>query len=419
MASTKSAVERKPFTFLIHTFYATGHVLPTQAIAKELVDRGHRVIWITAAAQEARVLASGAEFIATKEVALCDDKLQSSNPTNMDEIVDALLGGRLLAQVADLRRVLKEKNVKVDCLLHDALAQGAAALFELGEVPIWATIGVIPMYTPNSSPKSTSALGTLLSTPEIVLGCINEQRQQLNLPSLPPGDKNSLHYSPFLHLQASCPSLEFDHNLPETTHFVGPLVTPQNHSVPEQLWWSDVEFSSCVVAVTQGTFAVDPSMLVIPAIEALCEEKDILLIVLSPLVDTIREQLTQKGVNLGNVRFASWLPYDLLLPKCRLLITNGGYGSVTQALALGVPLVCAGMSEDKQDTAARVNAVQAGVALSTDSPSLQQLRGAVREVLENGDYAENAARVAKELSVLGGSRKACNLLEKLVMSNVA
>ena len=38
----------------------------------------------------------------------------------------------------------------------------------------------------------------------------------------------------------------------------------------------------------------------------------------------------------------------------RVLVTNGGYGTVQQALAHGVPIVVAGATEDKPETAARI-----------------------------------------------------------------
>lgn len=113
--------------FLLHTFYATGHVLPMQAVAKALVDRGHEVVWLTSPAQEARVRASGARFEATAEIDRVDKVLQGADPKTLEEIVDVFFGGRLAAQVADLRRVMRGGFVP-DVLLNDALPFGAAVL---------------------------------------------------------------------------------------------------------------------------------------------------------------------------------------------------------------------------------------------------------------------------------------------------
>lgn len=404
------------YTFLIHTFYATGHVLPMQAVARALIDRGHKVIWLTHQDQESRVLASGAQFLKTEALVTVDSVLQGDGPqpTTMDETVEFLLGGRVTAQVADLRRALayvkNTTGTSVDCLLHDALPFGASALYELGEVPLWATLGVVPMWTFDE--KAQTALGMILSTPDLLLPCINRQRSELDLRPLNPLDP--LSYSPFLHIQASCQSLEYGTRMPNT-HFVGPLVTASKTS-PDSLptWWADLVDHPCVVGITQGTFAVDPTTLLIPAIEALYEDENLLLVVPSPHAESIRTALTERGVALKNVRLAEWVPYDLLLPRCRVLITNGGYGSVTQSLSHGVPLICAGTSEDKKDTAARMVSVGAGIDLGTDTPSKDQIEAAVKEVLADETYRSNAARAGQELNSLGGAQRACGLLEDMI-----
>ncbi|KAK1985425.1 MGT family glycosyltransferase [Colletotrichum cereale] len=408
-----ATASRKPLKFLLHCFSATGHVLPMQAVARELVERGHEVVWVTVAAQEARVIASGAKFVPAEEVVKVDAKFDGANPKDMAETAELMFGGRVTAQVAGIRRALK--TFKPDFVLNDALPQGVAALYELGEIPRYATLGVVPLYLPDIGPEpiehaSQSALGLLISQPQLSLPTINPERQKLGLPALKVTDTFS--YSPFLHIQASCPSLEFQEGpepiLPQAD-YVGPLVTRltgANLGVPT--WWNDVVSATSIIGITQGTYAMNPTSLIIPAIQALQGDKRHLLVVPSKLADEIRERIKVED----NVRIAEWVPYDMLLPRCRLLVTNGGYGSVTQALSHGVPLVCAGTSEDKRDTAARVTWVGAGIDLKTDTPSVDQVRDAVHRVLGENSFVENAARVGKELSAQGGAKKACDLLEK-------
>ncbi|KAI6463184.1 hypothetical protein MCOR06_000442 [Pyricularia oryzae] len=407
-------VPTKKYTFLLHTFCATGHVLPMQALAKVLVQRGHRVIWLTNPSQSSRARASGAEYAQTEALVEWDERLLAAQPASLQELADVLFGGRVDAVVADVRRVLKDKgDPQIDCLVNDAMPYGAKAMFDLGAVGAWATLGVVPMYTNHNKPLS--ALGTLLTTPALALPVINRQRSGLGLAEQTPDEP--FNYSPLLHIQASCQDLEFGvQDLLPNTHFVGPLVSPAGTASSAGLpsWWSDVESHECVIGITQGTYAVDPSTLLIPAIEALASDKSLLLVVPSPLADQIRSELTGRGVALDNVRLAEWVPYSELLPRCRTLITNGGYGSVTQALANGVPLICAGTSEDKKDTAARVVAVGAGVDLQTDTPKAADIKSAVKTMLEDSSFAERAAAVGKSLNNLGGAIRACELLEGLV-----
>ena len=90
------------------------------------------------------------------------------------------------------------------------------------------------------------------------------------------------------------------------------------------------------------------------------------------------------------------MPFEWLLPKVDVLVTNGGYGSVNQALSFGVPLVTAGLTEDKADVNARVAWSGVGIDLATNSPSPQALRKAVRAVLENPIYCARASSMAEE-----------------------
>ena len=88
----------------------------------------------------------------------------------------------------------------------------------------------------------------------------------------------------------------------------------------------------------------------------------------------------------ANVRLERFIPHDLLLPHTDVMVTNGGYGGVQQALANGVPLVVAGDSEDKPEVAARVQWSGAGVNLHTGRPSRAMVARAVRRVLTRSSY---------------------------------
>jgi UDP-glucoronosyl and UDP-glucosyl transferase len=71
------------------------------------------------------------------------------------------------------------------------------------------------------------------------------------------------------------------------------------------------------------------------------------------------------------------------LPKVDVLVNNGGYGSVNQALSFGIPLVTAGLTEDKADVNLRVAWSGVGINLATNAPSCEALRRAVRTVLDS------------------------------------
>jgi UDP:flavonoid glycosyltransferase YjiC (YdhE family) len=70
-----------------------------------------------------------------------------------------------------------------------------------------------------------------------------------------------------------------------------------------------------------------------------------------------------------NIRVASYLPYDKLLPLTDVMVTNGGYGGVHFALRYGAPLVVAGTTEDKVEVSVQVASARVGINLKTDTPT--------------------------------------------------
>ena len=102
----------------------------------------------------------------------------------------------------------------------------------------------------------------------------------------------------------------------------------------------------------------------------------------------------------ANARLARYLPFEWLLPKVDVFVTNAGYGGVNQALSFGIPLVAAGLSEDKADVSVRVAWSGVGINLATDTPTPVALRAAVRTVLDTPDYRLHAARMADAFAAI-------------------
>jgi UDP:flavonoid glycosyltransferase YjiC (YdhE family) len=143
--------------------------------------------------------------------------------------------------------------------------------------------------------------------------------------------------------------------------------------------------------VTQGTLANHNfGLLIGPTLAALANEPDLLVIATAGgrPVDAI------PGPIPANARLSEYLPFEWVLPKVDVFVTNGGYGSVNQAMSFGIPLVTAGLTEDKADVNARVAWSGVGINLATNEPTPQALREGVRTVLENPTYRERASSIA-------------------------
>src|SRR6201987_6369196 len=137
------------------------------------------------------------------------------------------------------------------------------------------------------------------------------------------------------YLQLSVPSFEFPREMPASVHFVGtpPIIPGQ---VPLPPWADELDGSRKVVLVTQGTVANHNfGLLVAPTLAALANEPDVLVVATAGgrPIDAV------PGAIPSNARVASFLPFEWLLPRVDVLVTNGGYGSVNQAKSLGIPFV--------------------------------------------------------------------------------
>jgi UDP:flavonoid glycosyltransferase YjiC (YdhE family) len=202
-----------------------------------------------------------------------------------------------------------------------------------------------------------------------------------------------------LTFQLAVAGLEYPRReLPSSVRFVGPLRPEVGSDVVLPGWWGDLDRGRPVVHVTQGTMAnSDFRQLLLPTLRGLASED--VLVVASTGRRPVGDLLSLiGGPPPDNLRLATFLPYASLLPRTHVMVSNGGFGGVQQALSYGLPLVVAGASEDKPEVAARVAWAGAGVNLRTGAPSPAQVRRGVRRVLREGRFRQAARRLQDEIA---------------------
>lgn len=194
------------------------------------------------------------------------------------------------------------------------------------------------------------------------------------------------------------PGLDFPRSdWPKNLEFVGALLPHKEadgelqSSIAERV----AQYAGRVVLVSQGTIDNrDPNKLFVPSLEALAGG-DKLVVVTTGGRHTAE---LQKRFPQDNVIIDDFIAFDVLMPHVALFISNGGYGSVMQALANGVPLLLAGKLEAKNDINARLAYRGLAVDLETERPSSKQIAKGVARVLGDPHYRENVARARAELA---------------------
>lgn len=413
----------------------SGHVRPGLPIARALVERGHDVVWCTGSRFRDAVERTGARFVPFVEGKDFDEAdLDASFPGRA-----GLTGVRQLqfdfvqlfidttpGALADLRAVAGD--APVDAVVFDSSFIAGAFLAEERGLPS-AVYGITPL-TARSADVAPTGLGLLprdgvlgrlrnttlnLLVEHVVFAGAQKRfsavRAELGLPrSSTFFLDHTLAHTP-LFLQGTIAEFEYPRrDLPPNVHLVGALLPepPGGTSLPA--WWPELEGARPVVLVTQGTVKVEPGLLLEPALAALADE-DVLVVGTTGGHDPAA--VLQRSP-AANARLEPFIPFADLLPHIDVVVTNGGYGGTQQALAHGVPVVAAGVTEAKNEVAARVGWSGAGLDLRTETPTPEAIRAAVRTVLTDPSYRRRAGELQAAYAACDAPGTAARLVESLL-----
>jgi MGT family glycosyltransferase len=217
-------------------------------------------------------------------------------------------------------------------------------------------------------------------------------------------------------LQPCTPTFEFPtRDRDDRVRFIGALVPQGTGDVPSQVKEAK-RAGKKVMLVSQGTIANDDlGKLLAPAIQAFGDREDFLILVTTggkPIEMIPCPQPT-------NTIASRFLGFSEILPDVDVLVAFASYGTVTQALSYGVPMVVTGTGEDKPEVGARVAWTGSGVYLRTDYPSVEEIRSAVEEVLSNETYQTRARELAVDFEDHDAATELPQLLELLVAEEAA
>ncbi|WP_019181653.1 glycosyltransferase [Microbacterium yannicii] len=410
-------------SYLLTCTPAHGHVMPLLQIARHLLSRGDDVRFLTSRRYAEAVRDAGAQFLPLPEAADVDlddadgafpDRVGLRGPAAIRFDMTNLFLRPAPAQLAAVRAELAVADV--DAILTEPLFLGAALLTRLPreERPPVISLGIFPLgaqsrdtapfglgIPPLRGPVGRLRNAILATVAERgVFGAVQREAEAMSVREVGrplggfvldwPSRADAL-------VQFTAPEFEYPRSdLSDSVSFAGPLPGPAS-TAPLPQWWSDLD-GRPVVHVTQGTIAnSDFSQLVLPTIDGLAGSDALVVVSTGGRPRTaLPEELPD------NVRVAQYLPYDRLLPRVDVLVTNGGYGGVQQALAHGVPLVVAGQTEDKIEVSARVGWSGAGINLKTNRPTAAQVARAVGRVRSDAAYRTRAQALATALRARSG-----------------
>ncbi|KAJ8130626.1 hypothetical protein O1611_g3001 [Lasiodiplodia mahajangana] len=209
-------------------------------------------------------------------------------------------------------------------------------------------------------------------------------------------------------LQMCIPSLEYPiSDWPPNFAFGGTL-PPKAWQTPNFVfpdWFAQVRENSAkdvisssrrkIVAVAQGTLAVDWDNVLIPTIQGLAGREDILIVaILCVKGATLEGRLP--GPLPDNIIVVDYFPYDAVIEHADVFVSNGSYGVFSHCVAHGVPMVLSGHTEDKIALGMRGEYAGFAVNLGTEQQSPEAFAKGVDTILANPKFKTRAMELRAE-----------------------
>jgi MGT family glycosyltransferase len=421
---------------LIASMSPIGHIGPLLNLTRDLVDRGDRVTVLTAAARARLIRAAGARPRALPpqtdiDEARLDEQFPGRAHTTGIARVDFDMTNLFVAPMPHQAAALADlfAETRFDAVIADAMFFGVLP-FLLGDPsarPPILSYSTTPLFI---SSRDTAPAGLGLAPSSTALGRVrNRALTALTQRVLLRGshtaanrllDRMNSRPLPVFLTDAGlladryiAPTVaEFDYprtDLAPNVRYVGAVHPAPTWDFRPPPWWQRLDGRRPVVHVTQGTIDnTDLTRVLRPTIDALANED------VTVVATTGGRDVSALGSLPPNTYVSEYIPHDMLLPKVDVMVTNGGYGAVQRALATGVPLVVAGNTEDKPEVAARVAWSGAGINLKTGTPSPRAVRSAVRTVLDDPSYRENARRLETALARRDGVAEIAALVDEVI-----
>ena len=381
---------------LFTTSAGLGHIHPTVPLARAMVERGHDVLWAVPPDGVDHVQRAGIAVAATGTAGLTHPaevrrrypELNSLSPAEAPEVMFAKLFGAIAApdQLPDI--VAIALGWRPDLVVADAA--------EFTGHIVAAEIGV---------PSVSKAFGAHL--PERRMAAAGEEVAPLwrsrGLEPRPYGGAFDHLYLDIYPPALPAPAVTHIHRrqLLRPVTYDGPLDASTPVSLPNG------SPGTPLVYVTMGTVFNDAGPLRI-VVDALADVHARVLVTVGPRADP-----AILDPHSSNVRVDRYVPQTLVFPRCDLVISHGGSGTVLAAFGHGLPQVCLPQGADQFLNAAAVASAGAGLSLMTEEATTEAVRQAATRVLGDPAFAEAAGRIRESIDSMPSPHDVAALLETL------
>ena len=374
---------------------AHGHTNPTLGIVRELTQAGHEVYYFSFEDFREKIEASGAVFIGCDGYDFEMEDKENADRVGKDKVFATEL---LVSSTLALDEMTTEKlgEIKPDVVVSDSVAfWGKLAAMKHGIPYVSSTTTfAFNKYSSqymNESPWDIARM--LMAMPKI-----NRQIKRLREKGYPvkgildivqnDNDTNTIVYTSKYFQPRS-------ETFSDRYHFIGPSIRPVTEKVEKT--------ADRTVYISMGTVNQD---------------REFYQNCIHALGMTDWQVIISMGTNTehyqdvpDNIRIYESVDQMAVLSIADAFITHCGMNSASEGLYFRVPLVLFPQTPEQGAVARRVEELGAGVRLG--SISEEDIMQALRSVLYEPEYKENAVRISESFRSCGGAREAREFLEEL------
>ncbi|MBX3082308.1 MAG: glycosyltransferase family 1 protein [Anaerolineae bacterium] len=197
--------------------------------------------------------------------------------------------------------------------------------------------------------------------------------------------------------------------LPATAYSIHPLIPEPSSDAPIPAWLNELPDRPTIYFTLGTVFNVESGDLFQRVLTGLRDLPINLIVTVGHDIDP-----AELGAQPANVYIERYIPQAVLLPRCAMVVSHGGSGSVIGALAHGLPMVLLPMGADQPLNAQRCEALGVARSLDVMTASASTIHDTVLGVLNDPVYRRAAECPQAEIAALPDATTAVTALERLV-----
>ncbi len=409
---------------VVTTIGSLGDLHPKIAIALELRQRGHDVVFATHKEYQAKIEALGFEFHRMRP-----DNTALNDPQEMARMMDLQTGSEYIVRkwvcpslremYSDLMECAKQadfifagEGVVAARLVAEKLgmrwassAMAPISFFSVYDPPVLAPFPFLAKLRRFGAIANQGVINFAKFVSNSWAEPVHQLRRELKLPRLKGNPFIDDKFSPYLVLALFSPVLAKPQlDWAANTVMTGFTFYDGSTELTSQLK-QFLDAGEPPIVFTLGSAAVmDPGNFYQESIQAAkhLNRRAVLLIGKNTPPENLSEDILA----------VSYAPYSQIFPHACAIAHQGGIGTTAQALRAGRPTLVMPYSHDQPDNAVRVERLGTSRTISRKQYSASSAAKELRKLLDNPSYAAKATEIKRIIQLENGVCVACDQIEK-------